>query len=122
MVEIKIQKQDSVKLYKIRKTLKELTSISGHGTELISVYIPKGKQLHEVITILKEEQGTADNIKSDVTRTHVVDSLSKVVQRLKLYKKTPERGLVVFCGALPKEGGGPPVSEKIGRASCRERV
>jgi len=103
MVEIKIQKQDSVKLYKIRKTLKELTSRSGHGTELISVYIPKGKQLHEVITILKEEQGTADNIKSDLTRTHVVDSLSKVVQRLKLYKKTPERGLVVFCGALPRE-------------------
>ena len=64
MVEIKIQKQDSVKLYKIRKILKELTSIEGHGTELISVYIPKGKQLHEVITILKEEQGTADNIKS----------------------------------------------------------
>jgi len=29
MVEIKIQKQDSVKLYKIRKALKELTSISG---------------------------------------------------------------------------------------------
>ena len=113
MVEIKIQKQDSVKLYKIRKTLKELTSISGHGTELISVYIPKGKQLHEVITILKEEQGTADNIKSDLTRTHVVDSLSKVVQRLKLYKKTPERGLVVFCGALPREGGGPPGSEII---------
>ena len=68
MVEIKIEKHDSVKLYKIRKTLKELTSISGHGTELISVYIPKGKQLHEVITILKEEQGTADNIKSDLTR------------------------------------------------------
>jgi len=108
MVEIKIQKQDSVKLYKIRKILKELTSIAGHGTELISVYIPKGKQLHEVITILKEEQGTADNIKSDLTRTHVVDSLSKVVQRLKLYKKTPERGLVVFCGALQREGGGPP--------------
>ena len=82
MVEIKIQKQDSVKLYKIRKILKELTSIEGHGTELISVYIPKGKQLHEIITILKEEQGTADNIKSDLTRTHVVDSLSKVVQRL----------------------------------------
>ena len=113
MVEIKIQKQDSVKLYKIRKILKELTSIEGHGTELISVYIPKGKQLHEVITILKEEQGTADNIKSDLTRTHVVDSLSKVVQRLKLYKKTPDRGIVVFCGALPREGGGPPGSEVV---------
>jgi len=113
MAKIKIEKQDSVKLYKIRKTLDELSQKTGRGTELISVYIPKSKQLHEVITILKEEQGTADNIKSDLTRTHVVDSLGKVIQRLRLYKKTPERGLVIFCGALPPEGGGPIGSEII---------
>ena len=113
MGKIKIEKYDSVKMYKIRKTIEELSKISGRGTELITVYIPKGKQLHEVITILKEEQGTADNLKSDVTRTHVVDSLSKVVQRLKLYKKTPERGLAIFCGALPREEGGPPGSEVV---------
>ena len=108
-----LQKQDSVKLYKIRKTLEELSQKTGRGTELISLYVPQGKQLHEVITTLREEQGTADNIKSDLTRTHVVDSLSKVVQRLKLYKKTPERGLVIFCGALPPEGGGPLGSEVV---------
>jgi len=113
MDKIAIQKQDSVKLYKIRKTLEELSQKSGRGTELISLYVPQGKQLHEVITILREEQGTADNIKSDLTRTHVVDSLSKVVQRLKMYKKTPERGLVMFCGALPPEGGGPLGSEVV---------
>ena len=113
MKKIDVQKKDSVKLYKIRKTLQELSKITGRGTELITVYIPKGKQLHEVITILKEEQGTADNIKSDLTRTHVVDSLSRVSQRLKLYKKTPESGLVIFCGALPREEGGPPGSEVI---------
>ena len=113
MPKIKIEKQDSVKIYKIRKTLDELSNKTGHGTELITVYIPKGKQLHEVITNLKEEQGTADNIKSDLTRTHVVDSLGKVIQRLKLYKKTPERGLVIFCGALPPEGGGPLGSEIV---------
>jgi len=113
MGKFRLQKQDSVKLYKIRKTLQELSQKTGRGTELISLYVPQGKQLHEVITTLREEQGTADNIKSDVTRTHVVDSLSKVVQRLKLYKKTPERGLVIFCGALPPEGGGPLGSEVV---------
>ena len=113
MGKFKLQKQDSVKLYKIRKTLEELSQKTGRGTELISLYVPQGKQLHEVITNLREEQGTADNIKSDLTRTHVVDSLSKVVQRLKLYKKTPERGLVIFCGALPPEGGGPLGSEVV---------
>ena len=113
MPKINIEKQDSVKLYKIRKTLQEISKFTGRGTELITVYIPKGKQLHEVITNLREEQGAADNIKSDVTRTHVVDSLSKVTQRLKLYKKSPERGLVIFCGALPREEGGPLGSEVV---------
>ena len=73
MSKINTQKQDSVKIYKIRKTLDELSQQEGRGTELITVYIPKNKQLHEVITKLREEQGTADNIKSDLTRTHVVD-------------------------------------------------
>lgn len=113
MGRIRVEKQDSVKMYRIRKTLETLSNITGHGTELISVYIPKGKQLHEIISTLKEEQGTASNIKSDLTRTHVVDSLGKVIQRLKLYKRTPERGLVVFCGALAPEGGGPIGSETV---------
>ena len=113
MGKIDIEKQDSVKVYKIRKTLEELSRKSGRGTELITVYIPKGKQLHEIIGTLQQEQGTADNIKSDLTRSHVVDSLGKVVQRLKLYKKTPERGLVMFCGALPPEEGGPLGSEVV---------
>ncbi|WP_042686545.1 peptide chain release factor aRF-1 [Candidatus Nitrosotenuis chungbukensis] len=113
MGKITIEKQDSVKLYKIKKTLDELSRISGRGTELISVYVPKGKQLHMVINTLREEQGTADNIKSDLTRTHVVDSLSRVQQRLKLYKNTPDHGLVIFCGAVPPEGGGPIGSEVI---------
>ncbi len=113
MPKINIEKQDSVKIYKIRKTLEELAQKSGRGTELITVYIPKGKQLHEIVSTLQQEQGTADNIKSDLTRSHVVDSLGKVIQRLKLYKKTPERGLVMFCGALPPEGGGPLGSETV---------
>ncbi len=104
---------DSVKLYRIRRTLDELSRIAGRGTELISVYIPKGKQMHEVIGILREEQGTAENIKSDLTRSHVIGSLAKVLQRLRMHKKTPERGLVVFCGALQPEGGGPVGSETV---------
>ncbi|OLE44920.1 MAG: peptide chain release factor 1 [Thaumarchaeota archaeon 13_1_20CM_2_39_11] len=113
MVKPKIEKQDSVKLYKLRKTLEELSDKSGRGTELISLYVPPKKALHEVINGLREEQGTADNIKSDLTRTHVVDALSRVIQRLKLYKKPPDKGLVMFCGALPPEGGGPIGSEVI---------
>ena len=54
MGKFEVQNVDSVKMYKIRKTLDELTQHSGRGTELISVYIPKGQQLHEIMNQLRE--------------------------------------------------------------------
>ena len=47
------------------------------------------------------------NIKSNATRKNVLDAIIKVQQRLKLFKDPGEKGLVIFCGALPQEGGGP---------------
>lgn len=99
-------KSDSVKLYRIRKLIAELASKEGRGTELVSLYIPPKKPIHEVISNLREEWGTASNIKSDTTRNHVQDALVKTIQRLKLYKETPENGLVIFAGALPTNGPG----------------
>ena len=99
-------KTDSVKLYKVRKLISELASKEGRGTELVSLYIPPKKPIHEVISNLREEWGTAGNIKSDTTRTHVQDALTKAMQRLKLYRTPPETGLVMFSGALPTNGLG----------------
>lgn len=101
-----MSKSDSVRLYKIRKLISELSNKTGRGTELISLYIPPKKAIHEVIANLREEWGTASNIKSDTTRNHVQDALVKTMQRLKLYRETPENGLVIFCGALPTNGAG----------------
>jgi peptide chain release factor subunit 1 len=96
----------SVALYRVKRLLAELSEKKGRGTELISLYIPPKKAIHEVISALREEYGTAANIKSDSTRNHVMDALVKTMQRLKLYKTTPENGLVIFCGALPTNGPG----------------
>jgi intein/homing endonuclease len=101
-----MSKTDSVRLYKTRKIISELASKEGRGTELVSLYIPPRKPIHEVIAYLRNEWGTAGNIKSDTTRTHVQDALTKTMQRLKLYKETPENGLVIFAGALPTNGPG----------------
>ncbi|MEM2856885.1 MAG: peptide chain release factor aRF-1 [Candidatus Nitrosocaldaceae archaeon] len=101
-----MSKYDSVTLYRIRKLINELSQIVGRGTELITLYIPPKKSIHEVIASLREEYGTATNIKSDTTRNHVLDALTRVIQRLKLYNQVPETGLVVFCGALPTNGPG----------------
>ena len=99
-------KTDSVKLYKIRKLMSELASKEGRGTELVSLYVPPKKPIHEVIANLREEWGTAGNIKSDTTRNHVQDALTKTMQRLKLYRTSPDTGLVIFSGALPTNGLG----------------
>jgi peptide chain release factor subunit 1 len=85
--------------------INELASISGHGTELVTVYIPPRRPIFEVISQLRNEAGTASNIKSDLTRSHVQDALSTTMEYLKKYKTTPENGLVVFCGAIPNERG-----------------
>jgi peptide chain release factor subunit 1 len=98
-------KWDSVKRYKLTKMINELSSISGHGTELVTVYIPSRRPLFDVISQLRNESGTASNIKSDLTRTHVQDALSRTVEQLKLFKETPENGLVIFCGAIPNDKG-----------------
>jgi peptide chain release factor subunit 1 len=99
------KKWDSVKRYKLTKMLNQLSSITGHGTELVTVYIPPRRPIFEVIGQLRNESGTASNIKSDLTRTHVQDALSKTVEHLKLFKETPENGLAIFCGAIPNNKG-----------------
>jgi peptide chain release factor subunit 1 len=55
---------------------------------------------------LREEYGTASNIKSRTTRKNVQDAIDRVSQRLKLFKEAPENGLVIFCGAIPRNGAG----------------
>ncbi len=99
-------KTDSVRLYKVRKLISELSSKEGRGTELVSLYVPPKKPIHEVVSNLREEWGTAGNIKSDTTRNHVQDALTRTMQRLKLYRTAPDTGLVIFSGALPTNGLG----------------
>jgi peptide chain release factor subunit 1 len=101
-----LSKTDSVRLYKVRKLISELSNKEGRGTELVSLYIPPKKAIHEAIANLREEWGTAGNIKSDTTRNHVQDALTKTMQRLKLYRTAPDTGLVIFSGALPTNGPG----------------
>jgi peptide chain release factor subunit 1 len=58
------------------------------------------------MAMLRQEYGTAANIKSDTTRKNVQDAIVKVQQRLKLFKEVPKNGLVIFAGAIPQNGPG----------------
>lgn len=99
-------KRSSLEIYRLKKVLEALESKEGRGTELISLYIPPGRQVSEIMDMLREEWGTAANIKSTTTRKNVQDALVRVMQRLKLFKEIPETGLVIFCGMIPQSGPG----------------
>jgi len=99
-------KKTSLELFKLRKTLNTLASKEGRATELISLYVPPGKQISDALSMLRDEYGTASNIKSTTTRKNVQEAIVKVQQRLKLFKEPPENGLVIFCGAIPQNGAG----------------
>ena len=84
-----------------------LASKEGSHTELITIYVPPGKQISDALNLLRDEYGTASNIKSNVTRKNVLDAIVKAQQKLKLFKDPGEKGIVIFTGALPQDGGGP---------------
>ena len=104
------KKRTSLELFRLKRTLDTLASKEGRGTELVSLYVPLGRQISDVMNMLRQEYGTASNIKSTTTRKNVQDAIVKAQQRLKLFKKVPENGLVIFCGAIPQNGAG---SERI---------
>jgi peptide chain release factor subunit 1 len=88
------------KKYEFKRTLEALRGKHGRGTELISLYIPHDKQIHEVSNQLREEFGQASNIKSRVTRQNVTGAIESLLSRLKLIPRAPENGVVIFCGAV----------------------
>ncbi|MBN1503035.1 helix-turn-helix domain-containing protein [Candidatus Woesearchaeota archaeon] len=90
---------------KLLKFIGELGKHKGRHTELVSVYIPAGYDLNKIINHLAQEQGTASNIKDATTRKNVIDSLERMIQHLRLYKKTPPHGLAVFSGNTAEREG-----------------
>jgi len=87
--------------------INSLATKEGSHTELITVYVPPGKQISDALNLLRNEYGTASNIKSNVTRKNVLDAIVKAQQKLKLFKDPGEKGIVVFTGALLAQGAAP---------------
>lgn len=78
--------------------LDELSECVARHTELISIYIPSGFNINQVIKQLETEKGTASNIKTNATRKNVFSALEKAIRILKEYKQTPKNGLALFVG------------------------
>ena len=91
--------------YQLKKFIKELSQYRGRHTEFVSVYIPQGYEIVKIIQHLQQEAGTATNIKDSTTRNNVIDALERMIQLLRLFKKTPENGLAAFSGNIAAQAG-----------------
>jgi len=93
---------ESKSMYQFKRMLEDLASKRGRGTELISVYISPDTDLAKVMQQLRDEQGTASNIKSKTTRKNVLAALERIIQFLRTYseanRRPPPHGMAIFCG------------------------
>lgn len=96
----------SKELYEFKRTIEELADKKGRGTELVSVYIPPDKQVSDVVKHMREELSQSANIKSKSTKKNVQSAIEVIMQRLRLFPKPPENGLLLFVGMIPKGGPG----------------
>ena len=103
-------KRSSLELYRLKRLVDELESKEGRATELVSLYVPPGRQISDAMNNLREEYGTAANIKSKSTKKNVQEAIESIMQKLKLFRFPPPNGLIIFCGAIPRGGPG---TEKI---------
>jgi peptide chain release factor subunit 1 len=90
--------QEQLRAYEFRRALEDIKKVKGRGTELISVYVPPGRQISDVMARLRNEYAESSNIKSRVTRNHVLWAIESAMNKLKQYRQVPENGLVIFTG------------------------
>lgn len=86
--------------YVFRRTIEDLESYRGQGTELVTLYIPPTRQISDAAAMLRDELGQAANIKSKQTQTAVQGAITSMLARLKNFNRTPENGLAAFVGSV----------------------
>lgn len=95
----------AVERFKLKKMIRMLKDARGSGTSMVSLILPPKDQISRVNKLLADESGTASNIKSRVNRLSVLSAIVSVQQRLKLYSRVPDSGLLLFAGnIITKEG------------------
>jgi len=75
-----------------------------HATILLSLYVPPGRPVSDVLNLLRQELSVADNIKLKKTRNAVERALTIAIDRVSKIPKIPDKGLVLFAGENPDTG------------------
>lgn len=90
--------------YDFKKGMQEIVDVRGHGTELISLYVPPTRQISDVMAYLRDEYSQSSNIKSKGTMKNVQSAIDSIMARLRTFKTVPEKGIAIFCGEVPRAG------------------
>jgi len=96
---------DYIGQWKIKRLIKNLDQARGNGTSLVSLIIPPREQLSLYNKLITDEYGKAANIKSRVVRQSVQSAMTSVRERLRLYNRTPNNGLIIYCGEVLNDQG-----------------
>mmetsp|Transcript_79493 Transcript_79493/g.199864 ORF Transcript_79493/g.199864 Transcript_79493/m.199864 type:complete len:439 (-) Transcript_79493:42-1358(-) len=95
----------AIEQWKVRRLIKTLESAKGAGTSMISLIVPPKDDISRINKMLTEEYGTASSIKSRVNRLSVLGAITSTQQRLKMYNRTPNNGLILYCGEIITDDG-----------------
>jgi peptide chain release factor subunit 1 len=90
---------NSVKQHKLRKLIAWLSDKEGRGMEFISLYIPRGTSIDEIVANLKQESDSVA-MKSESVKDRLQDAIKNVIQHIRLQKDIPENGLAIFAGTF----------------------
>ncbi|MEM4718145.1 MAG: peptide chain release factor aRF-1 [Desulfurococcaceae archaeon] len=88
----------------LREIIKDLSKWRAHATILLSLYVPPGRPVSDVLGLLRQEMSVAENIKLKKTRNAVEWALTVAYDRLSKIPKIPDNGLVLFAGMNPDTG------------------
>ena len=100
------QYEKNLEMFRLKKLIQDLDQMHGLGTSMITLIINYNDQINQFSRMLTDEVGKASNIKSRVTRQHVIDALASATEKLRLYNWTPNNGLVIYCGLVQLPQGG----------------
>lgn len=70
---------------------------------MVSMVIPPKETIQQMSAFLANEFSQAASIKSKQTMTSVQSAITSSREKLKLYKNTPQNGLILFCGVILME-------------------
>ena len=96
-------KDNSVEIFRMKRLFKRLEKAKVSGS-VVTIIIPPKKSVAEVTKTLVDEMGKAANIKDKNNRQSVVEAQNSARERLKLYQRAPDNGLILFCGKIMDEG------------------